>query len=241
MKPFDFSPGPRTRSPRTRLLLERLDDRIVPNSTSLSSTYGTLPLAFQVNEGQAPAQFNYFAQGNDYAIGLSSTGADINLDPAASVTGTSLKLQLVGSNPAATASGQDELITKTNYLSGNNPSDWLTNVASYGQVEYQDVYAGIDMTYSGNQSKLSYDFVVAPGANANAIQLAIRGTEDMSLNANGDLVLQTAAGSVTEARASRLPDGRRHSTHGILLVCGGKQWRHRLHPGRLQPQPAAHH
>ena len=51
-------------------------------------------------------------------------------------------MQLVGANPAAPAIGQDELITKSNYFIGNNPSQWHTNVPNFGEVEYQNVYPG---------------------------------------------------------------------------------------------------
>ena len=52
--------------------------------------------------------------------------------------------------------------------------------------------------YYGNQQQLEYDFTVAPGADPGVIRLAFSGAESMALDAQGDLVLHTAAGDVEE-------------------------------------------
>ena len=45
-------------------------------------------------------------------------------------------------------------------------------------VKYTGVYPGIDLVYHGNQRLLEYDFVVAPGADPNAIELRFQGREE---------------------------------------------------------------
>ena len=78
---------------------------------------------------------------------------------------TSLQLRLLNANPAASVTGGDELPGKVNYLIGNDPRQWHTDLPTYSKVRYRDVYPGIDLVYYGNQSgQLEYDFVVAPGA-----------------------------------------------------------------------------
>ena len=52
---------------------------------------------------------------------------------------------------------------------------WHTGIANYARVRYQSVYPGIDVVYYGNQNQLEYDFVLAPGANPDAIRLNFRG------------------------------------------------------------------
>ena len=49
-----------------------------------------------------------------------------------------------------------------NYLLGNDPREWRTQVPTYGQVRYDGVYPGVDLVYYGNQGKLEYDFRFAP-------------------------------------------------------------------------------
>ena len=58
--------------------------------------------------------------------------------------------------------------------------DWRTNIPTYSRVLYEDVYDGIDVAYHGNQGPLEYDFVVAPGADPEQIELRFDGVEASS-------------------------------------------------------------
>jgi hypothetical protein len=179
----------------TRPVLEVLEARNLL-SAAVPASYGQLPLAFEVNQGQAAAPVNYFAHGSGYSVALTAQGAQLDLSQG--MTSNTLDLQLVGVNASAQAIGQDELITKSNYLLGNDPSKWLTNIANYGQVEYRNVYRGVDAVYSGNQGRLETTFLVQPGASAGVIQMQVQGAQSLSLDAQGNLVIHTSGGDVTE-------------------------------------------
>jgi hypothetical protein len=85
-----------------------------------------------------------------------------------------LCLKLLRANPAAKVIGVNELPGKSNYLTGNDPKKWRTNVPTYGRVRYENIYPGVDLVYYGKKGgQLEYDFVVAPGADSGAIALAI--------------------------------------------------------------------
>ncbi|MFB3920258.1 MAG: SBBP repeat-containing protein [Terriglobia bacterium] len=142
-----------------------------------------------------------------------------------------MRLKLVGANPQAKVAGVEPLPGRSNYFIGNDPKKWRTNVANYAKVKYEKVYPGIDLVYYGRNSgagsqeseeaatlgaQLEYDFVVAPGANPNAIALEIEtGNSKLEIGnwkletgnwkfenrkskiaANGDLVISTQAGEV---------------------------------------------
>ena len=94
--------------------------------------------------------------------------------------------------------GLDQLPGTSNYLIGNDPSQWHTDIPNYARVEEQGVYPGVDLVYYGNQRQLEYDFTVAPGADPGVIRLAFTGAESATLDAQGNLVLQTAGGDVVE-------------------------------------------
>jgi hypothetical protein len=106
--------------------------------------------------------------------------------------GSVLHMKLVGANVKAAVTGAEELPGKSNYFIGNDPKKWRTNVPTYAKVRYENVYAGIDLVYYGNQGgRLEYDFVVAPGADPNQIKLSLEGAEGMRVDAaSGDLVLK---------------------------------------------------
>ena len=73
---------------------------------------------------------------------LCSPGVTLNLQ-AGDAPATTLRLGLVDSNPLAPAQGQDLLAGKENFFLGNNPSKWLTDLSTYQQVAYSNVYPGV--------------------------------------------------------------------------------------------------
>ena len=128
-----------------------------------------------------------------------------------------LHMKLVGANQAVKVTALDELPGKSNYFIGNDPKKWRTDVPTYGKVKYAGVYPGIDLVYYGNQRQLEYDFVVAPGADPEAITLEIENRNsklaarqskiqkpvlsaakdrESKIDANGDLVVQAEGGEI---------------------------------------------
>ena len=216
----------RRQSRRVRKLrLEMLEERMVlSGSPTSAAAYGNLPLAFEANVGQTAVQVGFLARGEGYMLSLSPDTAVLHLQQGA--VRDELQIQLVGANAAALGVGQDELVTKTNYLVGSDPSQWHTNIVNYGKVEYQNVYAGINLVYYGtNQGQLEYDFVVAPGVNPGTIRLSIQGAQSIMLDAQGNLVLHTAGGDLVQHAPVIYQelDGQRQSVAGAFVLDGDNQ------------------
>src|SRR5262249_8524196 len=51
-------------------------------------------------------------------------------------------------------------------------------------------YPGIDLVWYGNQHLLEHDFLIAPGADPSRIKLSFSGTDKMSIDGEGALVLR---------------------------------------------------
>jgi hypothetical protein len=179
--------------------------------TQAAAQYSSLPLTFQANQGQTASQVKFLSQGRGYTAFLTASGMMLSLRPSEGVArqslaqGTSLRtaaaqspamlqFTLVGaaSNPVVT--GEEMQPGKVNYFFGNDPTKWKTNIATYGRIRYHNVYPGIDMIYYGNHRQLEYDFAIAPGADPSQIQFQIQGAKNISLDSNGDLVLDTGTG-----------------------------------------------
>src|SRR6266404_514706 len=186
---------------RARLNVERLEIREL---LDVGLAYGQIPLSFEANQGQTDPQVNFLARGSGYTLFLTPTEAVLSLQKPVASQGSNtipedvLRMQLVGSNPDPRVVGLDPQATTSNYLIGNDPSRWHTGVANYGKVEYQGVYPGIDLVYYGNQRQLEYDFVVGPSADPSVIQLSFQGSQNLTLDAQGNLVLHAAGGDVVE-------------------------------------------
>jgi hypothetical protein len=54
----------------------------------------------------------------------------------------------------------------------------------------------VDLVFYGNQRRLEYDFIVAPGADPKAIALNVVGARKLRVNARGDLLASIGGGEV---------------------------------------------
>jgi uncharacterized repeat protein (TIGR01451 family) len=170
---------------------------------SLRQFAAKLPLSFEQNVGQLDSRAKFSARGAGYNLFLTSNGAlferrknDSKTDRARS---SLLSLKLDGANTNAVAKGVDELPGRSNYLIGNNPRSWHTDVPTFGAVRYEAIYPGISLTYYGNQRQLEYDFVIAPDADPAAIRMTFRGVQPRVSEA-GELVLNTARGEIRQQK-----------------------------------------
>jgi hypothetical protein len=218
---------------RCTLQLEVLEDRCLLSTTAAGSAlqaFGQLPLSFEANQGQTAAKVDFLSRGNGYSLFLSAGEAVLGLQKQSAVSdqpsanaGTSvLRMDVVGANRAVHGVALDPLPGTSNYFLGNDPSKWHTNIPNYGQVEYKDIYEGIDLLYHGNQQQLEYDFQVAPGADASAIRLAFHGVRAVTIDAQGNLVLHTPGGDVVEQAPVLYQeiDGVRHAVSGHYVLEG---------------------
>ena len=185
----------------------------------LADAYGSLPLGFEANRGQADSDVQFVSRGAGYTLFLMSTEAVLALHkgPHDARRGTALlRMKLAGGNPVARVSQDEELPGKSNYIIGNDRRNWHTQVPRYGRVKYHDVYPGVDLVYYGNQRQLEYDFVVAPGADPDVIALGFEGAQEVHVDGDGNLVLDTGDGDVRLQRPVIYQeiDGRRHAVSG---------------------------
>src|SRR5438309_281207 len=173
----------------------------------LSQAYGKLPLYFEANRGQTDAQVRFLSRSHRQTLFLTSTEAVLVFTESSQTAtgqpekpgqaaGTTLRMAFADSNPQPQVAGLEELPGKANYIIGNDPTKWRTNVPTYSKVHYQDLYPGIDLIYYGTQRQLEYDLVVAPGADPNQLNLAFQGAEDITVDHDGNLNLRVAGGEV---------------------------------------------
>lgn len=191
--------------PRT----ERRPDAIeLPTEPKVNPSFGSLPISFEPNVGQAPDGVRFLTRGS--AAALTATGAVL------AGGATPVSLEFVGASGSARASGAGELPGKANYLVGNDPSKWRTNVPTYSSVRIEQLYEGVDLVWYGKGRSLEYDLVVSPGADPDSIAFELEGFPSPELEAGGALV----AGSVRLERpfAYQEIDGARRSVASRYAV-----------------------
>lgn len=182
-------------------------------SGRVQASYGNLPLTFEANQGQTSSEVKFLSRSKGYTAFLTAGGIVLALRPSQAVpvqpmsdaaitnksqppVGATVQFKLVGvaQNPAVI--GEDPLPGRVNYFIGRDPAKWHTNVPTYARVRYRNVYPGIDLVYYGNHRQLEYDFAIAPEADPRQIRFEITGANQIELDAEGNLVLQTGIGEL---------------------------------------------
>jgi uncharacterized repeat protein (TIGR01451 family) len=184
-----------------------------PGAARVKARYSRLPLSFEANRGQAPRGVDFVARGQGYVALLSHGAARIMFPsrpskpvrspgPAGlardrvvpSARAASVGLRFAGAAPRPRAAGRRRLPGTVSYFEGHTRSRWRTGIPTYARVRYRSLYRGVDVVFHGDQRRLEYDLVLAPGADPSAVRLLVSGGR--ALLDRGDLVVRAAATSM---------------------------------------------
>lgn len=114
---------------------------------------------------------------------------------------TVLRIQFEGADPDAQITGGNNLPGTFNYLTGNDSSQWHTDIPTFAEITYTNIYPGIDLNYEGREGHLKSTFTVAPGTDPAQIRWCYDGAEDISIDPDtGDLLIE-AGGRVLREQA----------------------------------------
>ncbi|HEY0429831.1 MAG TPA: SBBP repeat-containing protein [Pyrinomonadaceae bacterium] len=160
------------------------------SSQKIDAGYGRMPLLFEMNKGQIDKEAKFVSRGAGYTLYLAKTEAVFQLQTAKLKSKSDvLKMRFAGANKNPLIAGIDEAITKTNYYTGKKKFE---NVANYKRANYKNLYDGIDAVFYGSaNNQLEYDFVIAPNADANQINLDFDGAENVSVGEDDSLIVKT--------------------------------------------------
>jgi hypothetical protein len=214
----------------------------VKDKSAWVEAYGRLPMSFEENQGQTAREVRFVAHGGRYELFLTPQEAVMALRPnkhldfspqhrsaylralreqrRAAEALTAIRIRFEGANPEPQIFGSERQPTRVNYFTGSDPKNWHTDIPAYARVKYAGVYPGVDLVFYGNQRRLEYDFVVAPGADAKAIRLKIDGARKMRINSRGDLVLSVAEGEVEFQKpvTYQMLNGEKHEIAGNYVI-----------------------
>jgi gliding motility-associated-like protein len=136
-----------------------------------------------------------------------------NADPAQWKNGVAVhfhcvKAEFLNANPDVNVYSQNPVSYYKNYFIGNDPQKWASDVKLYEEVNYSELYTGVDMHVYSKENNLKYDFIVSPDGNPDDIQINYNGPEKVFLK-DGNLNILTNQGIITEEKpyAYQLIDG----------------------------------
>jgi uncharacterized protein (TIGR03437 family) len=165
---------------------------------------GNRPLAFEPNRGQAARPVRFVARGNSRDYLLNASG----------VTVLGASLHFSGANAEPHTSALDPLAERHNYFHGRVSQ---TDIPTYRRVRYSRLYPGIDCVFYGDQKGLEFDFEVSPGADPAKIRLRWSDAKRVRLDADGELVIETASGELRQ----RKPNIYQERNRQRVLIAGG--------------------
>jgi hypothetical protein len=180
-------------------------------------SYAKLPLSFVPNAGQADKQIRYYAQGGGFSFSFTDHKATLAFEKGD--RGHALEMRFLGANPQAKPTALDRGHGRVNYLVGSRHQ---TNLPTYHQLAYRDLWPGIDMVFRGKGGKLNYEFHLRRGADPSDIRLAYKGAEGVSLGASGALLVDTPIGTLRDSRPQSFQriDGRRVPVDSRYALAG---------------------
>jgi hypothetical protein len=172
-----------------------------PSTPQAKAAMAGVPLRFEENRGQWDPSVRFTARSNGVNLQLTNRG------PAFLVGSSRIEISLAHASASPVIQPIEKLPAATNYMVGAR-GQWHTGVANYARVRYQSVYPGIDVVYYGNHNQLEYDFVLAPGANPDAIRLNFQGDVKVSLTPGGDLALDANGAQILQKAPVIYQDNR---------------------------------
>ncbi len=155
--------------------------------------YMKMPLYFVANQGQVDESVAYYAQGSGHSIYFTAEEVVVALKE------TTLRMRFVGAN-ATQPVGAERTAARVNYFIGDDPAKWQTDIPTYGQVVYHDLYPGIDLRYEGQTGALKYTFEAQPGADVSKIRLAFGGAAGLRLDEAGNLLILAGGSELKDTK-----------------------------------------
>jgi hypothetical protein len=212
-----------------------------PSTPALAKAQVSIPLFFEQLPSKPGAPAAYIARGQNYSFRVSAVRIDFSLRTSQLSADTSsvhrdeyhlqsgipsrfVSMNFVGANPQAPLSGIGEMEGKINYLTGNDPAAWRSQVSVFSSVRVTEIYPGVDIAYYGNQHQLEYDFLVASEADPSAIRLKFGGASKVSVNSQRELVLAIEGAELHQHRPviyQIVKGSRREVSGGYSMIDAG--------------------
>ena len=184
-------------------------------------TYGTsfAQKSFVENKGQWPEQVKYSQSSTLHQVYFEKDGFTFNLIDGAAFFASSVhhhdseeqhqvvekvdaqayKMQFVDANDDVKLKAQKANAYYENFFIGKDKRKWAKHVKSYQEINYQELYASIDLRIHPQKGGFKYDFIVKPGGDVGEIQMSYTGVNRFALT-GGDLKIITSVGKIIERK-----------------------------------------
>ena len=148
-----------------------------------------LPFTFVENRGQADTRIRYVGSGPDFKAWFEDRGVILQQGQTS--------VQVSFENMAAPRiTAEMPLAARANYLHGNDPGQWHTDLPLFGSIRYTGLWQGIDVTYTAVRGQVKAEYLVAPDADPTRIGLRFDG--EAQIQDDGTLRIKGLKGDFVE-------------------------------------------
>jgi len=97
--------------------------------------------------------------------------------------------------------------------------DGITDVRTFEKIIVKEIYPGIDwVIYNSEKNGFKYDFAVHPGADPKQIEIVYSSLDKLKLDDEGNIIVKTEIGTLTENSPVSFLDGKEIETHFIKTL-----------------------
>ncbi|MHB1278943.1 MAG: DUF7948 domain-containing protein [Bacteroidia bacterium] len=138
----------------------------------------------------------YFLHGDDYTTFHDISHHKKEFPEGFAMRYHVLRTKFIGAKPTL-AEGKTPYPFYRNYFIGKDRNKWAGHVPVFNEVDYTNLYPGIDLKLYNDASGLKYDWLIAPHVDPGQITVAYDGAEDIFLD-NGILYIRTSVNHLVE-------------------------------------------
>jgi hypothetical protein len=185
---------------------------------------------FLENKGQlADETVRYYTTGGPLTAGFRDGSIVFLADGGYSTRGRDqracvFELVPIGSHPVRPM-GIEPYDHLSSFYIGNDPSKWSSNVQSFMEVYYHDIYDGVDLRFRFDDGLLKYDLILEPGVDMSTIEFEYKNIEHLSIDkASGKLIISTKAGRILDNAPVFFQDGMANSIPGRFEIHEGNRF-----------------
>jgi len=108
-----------------------------------------------------------------------------------------VRMEFLAANTQADPVGSQPLSGQTNFILGDLPARWRTDVPSYGQLTYSGLFPGVDLVFRGEHGRIQCEMVGPQASDMAKVRVRFSGTCPLSVDATGALTLDGTVGRAT--------------------------------------------
>src|SRR3989338_2298350 len=191
---------------------------VVTNEAITKKTANEIKVApfFIANNGQIDDDVHFYVKGSQHSFFLKESGEAVtrsiykedkkeNSDSvlpgvetanAQTVREVGFTQTFIGANRGVLPKAGERAIPILNFFTGNKKT---TEVPTYNDFTYKNLYDGIDLTYRvSKENKVKYDLIVGAGVDPRNIVMQFAGVQDLFVDFEGNLQMKTPAQTFTQ-------------------------------------------